>query len=76
MDSIKKADLDSFLSASSRADFSYRLLIGTTKHPWAERAEYFRDPAHAHLSSHFVTILTSTGEPAWVAAHITAASFS
>ena len=33
MDSIKKADLDSFLSASSRADFSYRLLIGTTDHP-------------------------------------------
>ena len=30
--SIKKADLDSFLSASSRADFSYRLLIATTDH--------------------------------------------
>ena len=30
--SIKKADLDSFLSASSRAEFSYRLLIATTDH--------------------------------------------
>src|SRR5205807_2563557 len=30
--SIKKADLDSFLSASSRAEFTYRLLIATTDH--------------------------------------------
>jgi superfamily II DNA or RNA helicase len=30
--SIKKADLDSFLSASSKAEFTYRLLIATTDH--------------------------------------------
>jgi superfamily II DNA or RNA helicase len=29
---IKKADIDSFLSASSRAEFAYRLLIATTDH--------------------------------------------
>src|SRR5712691_12051993 len=29
---IKKADLDSFLSESSRAGFTYRLLIATTDH--------------------------------------------
>jgi predicted helicase len=36
---IKKADLDSFLSESSRAEFSYRLLIATTDHlgPTARR---------------------------------------
>jgi superfamily II DNA or RNA helicase len=36
---IKKADLDSFLAESSRAEFSYRLLIATTDHlgPTARR---------------------------------------
>ena len=36
---IKKADLDSFLAESSRAEFSYRLLMATTDHlgPTARR---------------------------------------
>ena len=37
---IKKADLDSFLSESSRPEFSFRLLIASTDHlgPTARRA--------------------------------------
>ena len=36
---IRKADIDSFISASGKAPFKRRVLIDTTEKPWSENAE-------------------------------------
>ena len=51
---ITKADMDSFLSESSRPKFSYRLLIATTDRlgPTARRTLDAREPVGYLLRSH------------------------
>ena len=44
---IKKADLDSFLSESSRREFTYRLLIATTDHLGATARRTLRGAGEA-----------------------------